>query len=418
MMRAENINPAILSWARETAGLSLDEAAEKLGLSSGASGTAADRLAEFERGQHFPTRNQLLKIATVYRRPLTTFYLKHPPLKAPRGADFRTLPAAVSTRDDALLDALLRDIRARQEMVRSLLEDEGEAILHPFVGSASIHDGVQAVVKSIGAVIGFDVTAPRRNTNPDDLFRQLRNRIEAVGVFVLLIGDLGSHHSIIGERVFRGFVIADPVAPFVVLNDQDAKAARSFTLLHELAHIWLGQSGVSGAAEDVSTDTPSGKIEQFCNDVAGEFLLPSFTLRDRPPAFDGNDQASVTAAVGQVARDWGVSEAMVAYRFNRFGWIPGTVYRALTAEYAARWHALKAKQREKARETESGPTFYVVRRHKLGNALLDIVRRTLRDDILTHTKAAKVLGINPSAVEPMLRGFEQSFGGLMPDGRR
>ncbi|MEI6986040.1 MAG: XRE family transcriptional regulator [Rhodospirillaceae bacterium] len=417
-MRAENINPAILSWARETAGLSLGEAAEKLGLSSGPSGTAAEKLEELERGQHFPTRIQLLKFATVYRRPLTTFYLKHPPVKAPRGADFRTLPAAVSTRDNALLDALLRDIRARQEMVRSLLEDEGEAIDRPFVGSVSVSDGVQAVGKSIGAAIGFDITAPRRHTNPDDLFRELRNRVEAIGVFVLLIGDLGSHHSMIGEKVFRGLVIADPVAPFIVINDQDAKAARSFTLLHELAHIWLGKSGVSGAAEDVSDNTPSGQIEQFCNDVAGEFLLPSHILRDHQPSFDGNYKEAVAAAVGQVARDWGVSEAMVAYRFNRFGWITGTVYRELAGDYAARWHAVKAKQREKARETEGGPTFYVVRRHKLGHALLDIVRRNLRDDMLTHTKAAKVLGINPGAVEPMLRGFEQGFGGLTPDGRR
>ena len=144
-----------------------------------------------------------------------------------------------------MLDALLRDIRARQEMVKSLLEDEEETAPHDYVGSATIRDGVQAVANNIAETLGFAVNE-RRTGTPEDLFKELRNRAEQIGVFVVLVGDLGSHHSSISETVFRGFVIADKIGPFVVINDQDAKTARSFTLLHELAHIWLGQTGISG----------------------------------------------------------------------------------------------------------------------------------------------------------------------------
>jgi Zn-dependent peptidase ImmA (M78 family) len=83
----------------------------------------------------------------------------------------------------------------------------------------------------------------------------------------LLIGNLGSHHTTIDVTTFRGFALSDDVAPFIVINDQDAQAAWSFTLLHELTHLWLGQTGVSGARAEQ-------KIERFCNDVAGEVLLP------------------------------------------------------------------------------------------------------------------------------------------------
>jgi Zn-dependent peptidase ImmA (M78 family) len=147
-------------------------------------------------------------------------------------------------------------------------------------------------------------------------------------VFVVLVGDLGSHHSSISEAVFRGFVIADKIAPFVVINDQDAKPARSFTLLHELAHIWLGQTGVSGGEpEDTMPATAFGKIEQFCNDVAGEFLLPSGAFKVKPQNLDGTDKKAALRIVQSFAETWNVSEPMVAHRLNRLGWITPAVYR-------------------------------------------------------------------------------------------
>lgn len=417
MARAENINPDILVWARESAGLSPEEAAERLGFTSSERSSAAEKLEEIEAGAKFPTRNQLMKISQVYRRPLITFYMTAPPQKAGRGEDFRTLPASVSSRENANLDALLRDIRARQEMVRSLLEDEDEAPPLPFVGSMTMLDGVRAVVRSIAKTIGYEPEKQRKgsNTGADDLFRELRARIEAIGVFVLLVGDLGSHHSAISETVFRGFAIADKIAPFVIINDQDARAARSFTLIHELAHIWLGQTGISGMADKVEPATPHGQIEQFCNDVAGEFLLPSSAFKERPSVLDAETKEAAQRVVTQLAHTWSVSEPMVAYRINRLGWISASLYRELASDYAARWSALKERTKEKARETEGGPSYYLVKQFKLGNALIDVVRRTLRDNLLTHTKAAKVLGVKPSSVEPLLRNLERSRGALIPD---
>jgi Zn-dependent peptidase ImmA (M78 family)/transcriptional regulator with XRE-family HTH domain len=418
MARAETINPSILAWARESAGLSLEDAASRIGISESAKHSAAEKLHEMEKGEKFPTRNQLAKFATVYRRPLITFYMEEPPPRASRGEDFRTMSFDVAPRENAMLDALLRDIRARQSMVKEILEDEEDSIELAFVGKAKISDGVQAVTQSIAEALGFAIDGnARRAGTPDDLFRELRARAEALGVFVLLVGDLGSHHHTINERVFRGFAIADKVAPFVVINDQDAKPARSFTLIHELAHIWLGETGVSGSPDDVAPATSAGHIEQFCNDVAGRFLLPDQAFRAKPEDLNGGDAETARRVIARIAESWRVSEPMVAYRFNRLGWITGPVYRALSSAYAARWQAFKTKEKEK-RENDGGPSYYVVRQFKLGNALLGVVQRTLRSNQLTHTKAAKLLGVKPSSVEPLLRRFESSRGAIMPDTRR
>ncbi|MBK9656378.1 MAG: helix-turn-helix transcriptional regulator [Rhodanobacteraceae bacterium] len=215
------INPNILIWARETAGLSIDDAAEKLGIAEARGVSPLDRLRAYESGEQPLSRTTLVKMSKIYRRSLLTFYLDAPPRKGDRGEDFRTLPSQ-HTADEPLVDALLRDIRARQSMVRTLLEEDDDAEALPFIGSMSVSAGVPQVLSSIQSTIDLDLATFRSQGTPEAAFTYLRSRVEAVGVFVLLIGNLGSHHTNLDVSAFRGFALADPLAPFVVINDQDA----------------------------------------------------------------------------------------------------------------------------------------------------------------------------------------------------
>ncbi|MCF3973926.1 ImmA/IrrE family metallo-endopeptidase [Paracoccus salsus] len=400
------VNPEILVWAREAAGFSLDEAAAKLTLSSSAKSTAADKLAALESGEKAPTRNQLNDMANVYRRPLLTFYMAGPPRKAGRGHDFRQSPDARTRRENAMLDTLLRDVLVRQQMVRELLEDEEEAMPLPFVGSIAMRQGVAHAVDALSTLLGFNTLAPRKGS-PEALFKRLREAAEGVGIFVLVLGDLGSYHHTIPASVFRGFAIADPVAPFVVINSKDARAARVFTLVHELVHILLGQTGVSGTVSTATPTTEDARIERFCNDVAGEFLLPQNAYRHDVAAFGVNDLEAARLAVEQIATRWSVSEPMVAYRLNREGDLSAGVYEALRAEFYTRWLATLKRERDRS---SSGPHPRVVKQFSLGDALVSLVHRTLRGNTLSHTKAASLLGAQPNAVEPMLRHFESNRG--------
>ncbi len=210
-------------------------------------------------------------MAKQYRRPLLTFYLSEVPRKGDRGEDFRTLPDPLGDDEIGLVDAVVRDIRARQSLVRSSLEAADEAERIVFVGSMRQDQGVSAMVAAIGRQIEFDLEVYRARRTLQDSFAYLRSLSEAIGVFVLLVDNLGSHHSAISVDAFRGFALADDVAPFVAVNANDSPAAWSFTLVHELAHLWLGSTGVSGGTAERS-------VERFCNDVASEFLLPAYEL--------------------------------------------------------------------------------------------------------------------------------------------
>ena len=408
MAQGEQINPAILIWARESAGLAVQGAAKRLALGDSKSESGEEKLLEMERGARLPTRAQLSRIAKTYRRPLLAFYMTTPPRKSPRGEDFRSTGAEVSSRDNALLDALLRDVKARQEMVRGLLEDLDEAHTRAFVACCPLADGAETVAQRISTALRLPTQRSDWGNTADDFFKQLRAAAETLGVFVLLVGDLGSHHSALSEDVFRGFALADPVAPFLVINDHDARTARSFTLIHELAHIYLGQSGVSGSPESVTENSEEGRIERFCNDVAGLVLLPKSFALQKPIELGGGDQASTASYIERVAKHWVVSEPLVAFRLRRMGWITASLYRDLSSSYAARWSSHKANTKAANQLKEGGPSYYVLKQSRLGAALLDVVRRTLRESRLTHTKAAKVLGVNQSSVEPLLRRYEKS----------
>ena len=393
MAGTEDVNPPILIWARQTAGLSLQSAAKKLAISE-------DTLSLIECGKKLPSRAQVQKFSHVYRRSAIVFYLEKPPEQSKKAHDFRSRTLEYHSEQDARLNALLRDVKSRQAILKGLLEDEEEAEPRTFVASMSVEDGVQALVSSISATLGFTPGATHKK--PEELFKALRKRSEAIGVFVILIGDLGSHHTAIDPEVFRGFAVADPIAPLVAINDRDAAIARPFTLLHELAHIWIGASGVSGLPQHATIDkTDEARIEQFCNDVAAACLLPSEVLAKYSPASSIEQARDL---IRRVATKFGISEPMVAYNAQRANIITVPAYKKLCAEYAARWRAAKEAKKGKEEEDSRGPHPHIVKRSKLGDGIVDLVRRGINDRALSPTKAAKVLGLNPVAVEGFIQG--------------
>ena len=388
------VNPAIMVWARETAGLTQEEAGRKLGLRDSSRSAAVEKLARIERGQKEPSRPQLIKMAGQYRRPLLTFYLSKPPQKGNRGVDFRTLPQSDHTPEEAMLDALIREIRARQSMVRVIMEDEDEAEMLPFIGSHRIEDGRAAVLKSLQALLSVSTADYRAQRNASAAFALLRMSAEEAGIFVLLKGDLGNYVTALETSVFRGFSIADEVAPLIVINDQDARPAWSFTLLHETVHLLLGHTGVSG-------DSAENEVEQFCNDVAGEFLLPAKEL-NRLALDDCDEIGAIAERISAWANEFKVSSAMVAYKSYRSALITRETYSQLNAIYRKAWQGERERSRAQAREQETRIRYYTVRRHRLGNRIIGLVERMMAADALSTSKAAQILGVKPRQVQPLL----------------
>jgi Zn-dependent peptidase ImmA (M78 family)/transcriptional regulator with XRE-family HTH domain len=376
------IAPEILIWARETAGLSVDAAAKKLGVS-------AHRLTEFEQGVREPTRNQIVAMSKRYYRPLVAFYLSKRPDDSERPQDFRSLPDHPSPGAEALVSALVRDVLSRQRLVKSALEELEEDKPLLFVGSAQIASGSDQVVKSLQNLLGVARQDFRAQRTVDEAFSLLRSAAEKAGVFVLLMGNLGTHHTDIDVQVFRGFALADSIAPFVVINEKDSRAAWSFTLLHELVHILLGDTGISGY-------DGKAEVEKFCDTVAAQFLLERSELSeiglvDRPNTRTLGERISTFSGARNLSRK------MVAYNLLRADLIGGKLYRELAAIFDS-----ERKRRKEEDDREGGPNYYVVRRHRLGSSLISSVDRMIAAGVLTTPKAGMVLGVKPTAVYQLI----------------
>jgi Zn-dependent peptidase ImmA (M78 family) len=378
------VNPAILAWAREKAGLTAEDAARAIGLSGD---KASERLEEMETGARDPTRRQLLNMSDKYRRPLLTFYLDEPPEAASPTHDFRTLPDP-EPGSEVLVDALVRNVRARQDLVRSALEDADEIEPLPFVGAMQHNVGSDDLAGAIRDIFGFDRAAFRQANSYGDAFRVLREAVEAKGIFVLLMGNLGHYTSNIRPSVFRGMALADEVAPFVVINETDARSAWSFTLLHEVCHILMGESAISGYDSEEA-------IERLCDDAAARTLLDIEELQGLPIA-DQLDEA--VQQINEFANQRKVSRKMVAYNLLRAGIIDTFRYRA----FADRFDEDRLEFQQKAAGGQGGPDYYVVRRHRIGQGLLGVVNRMVAEGALSATKAGKVLGVKPTAVGRMV----------------
>lgn len=384
------VNPDILSWARDSAGLSQEQAVAKLSLNAAYGKTPVERLEELESGVRTPSRPMLVKMANQYRRPLVTFYLSKPPRRGDRGTDFRSLSGVQTPSVDANVQALVRQILARQSILRDILAEE-EAPEVPFVGALTVNDGRSAALDLARQVLGS--SHANQAANPTQAFERLRESVHEAGVFVLLKGDLGSYQTAIDTETFRGFALADPLAPFIVVNDNDAKAAWSFTLVHELVHLFLGDTGISGIRA-------GNDIEQFCNDVASAFLLPEEALMALEPRRLEFDE--LVGEIAAVANAHNVSRALVAYRLLRSNQIESPRYWSLVSTFHAQWQSKKEGQRAAARAADGGPNYYTVRRHRVGKALLGVVRRSHLSGDLPTTRAAVVLGVKPTQVGSML----------------
>ena len=387
-----------MQWARETAGLDPITAAKKLRFAN----RGVERLEQLESGDEEPSASVLRRMARAYHRPAVVFYLSEPP-EDNFWASFRSVPVDLTPRQKGLLGAYVREVRLRQEILREALENEGTRV--DWVATGRTGQSVAVVVSRLRSILDFDLHEYRRQRNVQAGFKLLREKAELGGAFVILKDNTGWRSDLTAE-VFRGFSMADQVVPLVVVNPEDASNALASTLLHELTHLVLGHDGFSRTERDSA-------LEDFCDDVAGEILLPRNDVLAACEGLEELDEEPLGIQVGQLARDWRVSGSMVAYRARRLGCITNTQAHFLFARFKALWLAARSAQMEAARrraEQDNKPMRMNIRAkrvYRLGPSLIDTAARLWRQGVLTTTDTGKVLGIPPAGVHSFLEPWRR-----------
>ena len=302
MIRA-SVNPDLFRWARERAGVPLEDLAVKF-----------RKLPEWEVGQAQPTLKQAEAFARAVHAPVGYLFLSEPPEEALPIPDFRTFAGHAVTRPSPNLLDTIYACQERQSWYRDFVRVAGERKLE-FVGSTPVEAPPEVVAAQMRKTLGFDLAARRECPTWTDALRLFIRQADEAGVLVMVSGIVGSNsRRPLDPAEFRGFALCDPLAPLIFVNGKDTKAAQMFTLAHELAHIWLGASALSNLG--VAPGSGYRQEEVWCNAVAAELLAPLDALRS-----DLRRNERLPDALSRLARAFKVSTLVILRRLLDAGWL-------------------------------------------------------------------------------------------------
>jgi len=373
------VSPDLLRWACERTGHGMEAFESRF-----------PHLAEWVSGTASPTLKQLEKLAKATYTPIGYLFLSAPPEERVPIPDFRTAATQRAHRPSPDLLEMIYVCQQRQEWYRDFARSMGDKPL-PFVGSVRQADDVVAVAADIRNALGFDLEARRKMPTWTDALRHFIEQADSAGMMVMSSGVvLNNNRRHLDPAEFRGFAMADELAPVVFINGADTKAAQMFTLAHELAHIWLGQSAVSDAEP---ARLPDQTVERWCNRVAAELLVPLSILKaEYAPS------AELRIELDRLARRFKVSTLVILRRIHDAG---GLTWEQLWEQYEREVARLRSLPKG------SGGNFYLTQAARVSKRLARALVVSTWEGRSSFTEAFRLLGIKKMET---FRGMGESLG--------
>jgi|SRR5690606_16233721 Zn-dependent peptidase ImmA (M78 family)/transcriptional regulator with XRE-family HTH domain len=314
------INPALLVWARQRAGLSLDAAAQKF-----------KRIADWEAGVSAPTYPQLEALSDTLKVPIAVFFFPEPPDVPPIQETFRTLPAAELDRLPSRVRMLMRKAKAMQINLTELTQgrNPAERLITRDLQFAPNVD-IAEMATAVRQYIGVSVQKQQEWHNDDAALKEWRTALLNVGVFVFKDAFRADD--------FSGFCLYDEEFPIIYVNNSSTKTRQIFTYFHELAHLIFHTSGID-KIRDRYIDRLVGdarQIEVICNSFAAQLLLPEDAFQR---AMAGRPATEATAEA--LATQFHVSREVIFRRLLEQGRVTEGQYERAVE----RWNAQRQVER-------------------------------------------------------------------------
>jgi Zn-dependent peptidase ImmA (M78 family)/DNA-binding XRE family transcriptional regulator len=384
------ITAEMVRWARRRAGEALEGLAGRIHVSP-------DKIASWEVGEELPTFRQAQHLAHALNIPFGFLFLSTPPHIHIPIPDLRTVNGRFPEEVSVEFTDLVNSVLLKQQWYRDYLESEGREPLS-FVGRFDLQSPISKVAEDIKHTIGIDEESRRESISWEDFLRKLIKKSEASGLLVLRSGVVESNTKRkLSVDEFRGFAISDDLAPLVFINVRDAKTAQIFTLVHELAHIWIGQSGISNPNFRKRSSQQKNRVEQFCNKVAAEVLIPKDEFLKI-----WRNQASVEANLRQLSIRFRVSSVAVLRQAFELDKISETQYLRQYRLETQKWN-----ERESESAETNGGDFYATLRARNGSVLTEAIVEAALEGRILKRDAARLLNVK---VPTLLKVSEKLFG--------
>lgn len=380
------INPAVLSWARSFMGLDLEYAAERAGVD-------LTQLKEWEAGHSMPSIPQMRKLAKVYQFSISVFYLPEPPdIQYRRPKDRRFLHGYEHEGTPPELLYEFRRAEDRREIALQLLANIGKTPRR-FEVEISAQSDPERVAQEFRRTLKVTHDVQTRWRNSRIAFNSWREKLESFDVLVF-------QSSKVPINAMRGYCIFFDVLPIIGVNRKDSYNARSFTLVHEAAHLML-RTGSLCDIEEVpkALNATDNRIEIFCNSVAGSALVPREDLLHEPSldtACHYGDKGE--RAIGQLARIYSVSKEVIVRRLLSLGRISDRFYQAKREQYKKEYAALPRPSSGFVHPVENAMS-------TAGRPLIGLALENLNREVITTSDFSAYVGLKVKHIEQLMDGF-------------
>jgi len=378
MAEKAHINPEVLQWARKTAKMTVEAAAAKVNVK-------VERYISWELGENYPTIRQAQKLAHDFKRPFALFFFPRVPRDFQPLNDFRKA-GSTELRTGSVF--IIREIQQKQAWISELNQESGEKPLS-FVGKFSLQENPEEVAADILKTLSVD---PSFYPSGNNVIKEWIMAAEAQGIFVSRTSFIHSRLKLDSQEL-QGFAIADAYAPFVFVNSDDWAAPQLFTLVHELAHLWIAETGISNDIEPDKLDRNKfHPVELFCNQVAAAALMPRLVVKEVVEAgLDFTYQQVISAS-----KKLGVSSLALLVRFYHLGLLSLSQYTSLKkqAEFGFQEFLKKEDERKtKQKERKGGPDPYLLKQNKNSRLFTQTVLDAFRGGIIEPTHASNLLNV-------------------------
>ena len=370
--------PAMLVWARERSRLSINELARKVNVKP-------ERVQDWERSGDI-TMPQAERLAKATHTPFGYLFMSGPPEESLPIPDLRVRSDDMPSRPSPDLLETVYAMQRRQAWMREELIESGAEPLG-FVGAYHANGTVAHVAEAMRASLSLDDGWASAEPNWSLALRHLRDSAEDAGILVFFNGVVGNNTSRkLDPDEFQGFALVDEYAPLIFVNNADFKAAQMFTLAHELAHILIGETGVSAFR---NMEPSPNATERFCDRAAAEFLVPEDEMLTA-----WSDSKQVSDPFQAIARRFKVSSIVAARRALDLGLIGRRAF--------FRFYNDNRSLAVRDARSSGGGNFWNTQRWRIGQRFPATVVRAVRSGRLSYTEAYSLTGLRGRTFESLI----------------
>ena len=360
------INPAILKWARERSGYTVEAIAAFLK-------KGASIVKDWESGESAPTYVQLEKLADKYKRPIALFFFPEPP-EEPNIAENLALRSSDNDPLEPRIHILLRQAYAKQLSLMELNFGTNPSERKIFRDlQARSTDAATTLAQKARNYLGVSVDTQTGWNTATETLENWRYSIEEVGIFVF--------KEAFQDDSVDAFCLVHDEFPVIYLNNSRAAVRQIFSLFHELAHLLLGESDVTRGIS-----RGRGEIEMFCDQFAAEFLVPSEDLETRLTFSVYDDEV-----IEELANYYNVSRPVILIKLVNRGIYTQNNYWQKINQWTKE-HERRMEKREDG-NTPSGGSYYNTLATYLGYRFIELAFRKYRQGHCSIEQLAEHLNV-------------------------